>query len=65
MANFLHEWRMNRKIKRILAYNEKHPEQCFDLGKFVAKEGIQPSQGDLRAQSIIEFIDNLKSGRIE
>lgn len=37
MKKYLHEWRMRRKIKRILAYNKKHPEQCFRFEDFLRK----------------------------
>lgn len=61
MRNFLHEWRMRRKIKAILAYNKKHSEECFNLSGFIAKEGIQPGQGDITAESMIALVKDLKA----
>lgn len=65
MRNFLHEWRMRRKIKAILAYNKKHPEECFNLGNYVVKEGIQPGQGNLLAQDIQSALERLKADSVQ
>lgn len=60
MKNFLHEWRMNRKIRRILAYNKKHPEQCFHFEDHLPK--LDTPAGDLRAEAIFKLVRDLKSG---
>jgi hypothetical protein len=31
MIHWLHEWHMRRRIRAILRYNRKHPEQCINL----------------------------------
>lgn len=58
MTNFLHEWHMRRKIKAILAYNKKHPEQRFNLGDYINKQGI----GNMHAQDLADFVEKLKAG---
>lgn len=58
MFNFLHEWRMNRKIRRILAYNKKHPEECFSFEDYLPK--MDTPAGDMRAQDIVKLVRELK-----
>ena len=31
IRHWLHEWRMRRRIRAILRYNRKHPEECINL----------------------------------
>lgn len=61
MKNLLHEWRMNRKIRRILAYNKKHPEQCFHFEDHITTQGISPVQGEVTAESIMALMAELKA----
>lgn len=37
--HWLHEWQMRRKIRSILRYNRKHPEQCINLQDYMQPNG--------------------------
>jgi predicted SpoU family rRNA methylase len=56
-----HVWEqiMQQKIKRILAYNRKHPENCFDLADYMTTTTIQPTS-EITVQSMLELISSLK-----
>jgi hypothetical protein len=40
IRHWLHERVMCHKIRRILAYNRKHPEHCFSLEDYLEKHGL-------------------------
>ncbi len=47
----LHEWRMQRKIARILRYHRAHPEQCLNLALLNTREQAsgEVAEADIRA----------------
>lgn len=40
IRHWLHERVMRYRIRRILAYNRKHPEQCFSFEDYLDKHGL-------------------------
>ena len=46
---WLHEWNMRRRIRAILRYNRKHPEQCINL-----QDHMQPNGSGIVSREVIE-----------
>lgn len=62
MKNLLHELHMRWKIRRILAYNKKHPEECFSLENYLDNcATAKPQENNITAESILACMAELKS----